>query len=72
MNEAQAQLLHAWDDVTGSELDHRMVIKFREKDMGYIRQKPVWQQVPRSLAKRQGWKIIQTRWIDINKGDIAG
>ena len=25
--------------------------------------------IPRTLAQRNSWKIIPTRWIDINKGD---
>ena len=26
---------------------------------------------PRKQAQAQGWKVIKTRWIDINKGDDA-
>ena len=29
----------------------------------------VYDKIPRALAARKGWKIIKTRWIDINKGD---
>ena len=25
--------------------------------------------IPRAQATRKGWKIIKTRWVDINKGD---
>ena len=35
----------------------------------YIRDKSVYQKIPRTVAIRNGWKIIKTRWIDINKGD---
>ena len=31
--------------------------------------KRVWHKVTREEAKAKGWKVIQTRWIDINKGD---
>ena len=31
--------------------------------------KPVWQKIPRKLASVKEWKIIRSRWIDINKGD---
>ena len=36
--------------------------------MSYAEKKPVWRKVPRWQAKEQGWKIIKSRWIDINKG----
>ena len=29
----------------------------------------VYDKIPRAQAARKGWKIIKTRWIDINKGD---
>lgn len=59
----------AYDDVTGDELDPREVVKARAKEMSYVRAKQVWKKVPRAEAARRGLKVIQTRWIDINKGD---
>jgi len=59
----------AWDDLTGMRLDAQMVIEARRKEMEYVRKKPVWVKIPRSLAVQKGWKIVKTRWIDINKGD---
>ena len=59
----------AWDDTTGEELDPKEVAKARSKEMDYVRDRGVWRKVPRSLAVRNGWKIIPTRWIDVNKGD---
>ena len=29
----------------------------------------MWGVVPREEARRNGWKVIKSRWIDINKGD---
>ena len=29
----------------------------------------MWRKIPRSIAKHKGWKIIRSRWIDVNKGD---
>ena len=29
----------------------------------------VWEKIPRRLAQSKGWKINETRWFDINKGD---
>lgn len=59
----------AWDDVTGQELDPKEVRKARAKEMAYVSEKQVWKVIPREEAARNGWKVIQTRWIDINKGD---
>ena len=59
----------AWDDMTGVELDAREVKKARKLEIEYARRKKVWIKITRAEAKRRGWKIIKTRWIDINKGD---
>ena len=37
--------------------------------MQYARDMRVYNKIHRSQAVRNGWKIIKTRWIDINKGD---
>jgi hypothetical protein len=59
----------AWDDVTGEELDGKEVVKARAKEMGYIHEKNVWERMSRKRAAVLGYKIVKTRWIDINKGD---
>ena len=61
----------ACDDLTGCELDGREVKKARMKELEYIQDKNVWKVITRAEAKRNGWKIIRTRWIDINKGDSS-
>ena len=61
----------AWDDVTGTQLDRKEVMKARATELGYVKLKKVWTKIPRSVAVARGWKIIKTRWIDINKGDIT-
>ena len=65
----QEELLQAWDDVSGKELDGREVKKARMKEVGFVNKKNVWQKMSRKEALRKGYKIIQTRWIDIDKGD---
>ena len=45
------------------------VIEAREKEMRYVRDMRVWEKIPRIMAQAKGWKVIKTRWIDINKGD---
>ena len=58
----------AWDDATGAALDPRVVADEREKEIGYIRKHGVYRKVRRSSVPK-GTKVIQVRWIDINKGD---
>ena len=60
----------AWDDRTGESLDPKEVRKARSIEMAYVRSKGVWEKISRSEACRRGIKIIQTRWLDINKGDM--
>ena len=59
----------AWDDLTGMRLKADQVIEARDKEMKYVRDMKVWTKIPRRMAQARGWKIIKTRWIDINKGD---
>ena len=59
----------AWDDLTGMKLDAGKVVEARAKEVTYLREKRVYDKVPRQQALRRKWKIIKTRWIDINKED---
>ena len=51
------------------KLDAGKVKEARENELECIREKGVWTKIPRSVAQSRGWKIIKTRWIDVNKGD---
>ena len=59
----------AWDDVTGADLDTKMVEEARREEIEFIRNMRVYEKVPRSWAWRAGKKVIGVRWIDVNKGD---
>ena len=59
----------AWDDVTGDMLDPRKVQDARREEIQYTESMNVWKKMTREEAKRRGWEIIATRWIDVNKGD---
>jgi len=67
--EFHAELEKAWDDITGAELDYGEVVKARRQEIDYVHKKNVWKKITRAEATRRGWKIIKTKWIDINKGD---
>ena len=59
----------AYDDLTGMKLDAGKDLEARGKEITYIRDKRVYDKIPRQQALNSKWKIIKTRWIDINKGD---
>ena len=59
----------AWDDLTGMKLHAGKVTEARGKEIECIKDKGVWTKIPRQMAIAKGWKIVKTRWIDINKGN---
>ena len=59
----------AWDDMTGMKLDAGNVKEARAKEVGYVRDRRVYEKIPRAQAMRNKWKVVQVRWIDINEGD---
>ena len=59
----------ALDHMTGMKLEAGKVKEARGKEIQYVRDIHVYDKIPRSMATAKGWKIIKTRWIDINKGD---
>lgn len=61
--------MEAFDDMTGEILSGAEVMKARKKELDYADLKKVWVPIARAEAERKGYKIISTRWIDINKGD---
>ena len=69
LNALQTFPLAAWDDLSSAPLDPDKVIAARKLEISYAENKPVWEKIPRKLAKERGWKIVRSRWIDINKGD---
>ena len=69
MNALQSFPLAAWDDISAAPLNLEMVKAARQLEIRYAEQKPVWENIPRVVAKQRGWKIVKSKWIDINKGD---
>ena len=67
--ESQNHWQEAWDDVSGKELDPAGVRAARSLEIEHVNMKKVWRKIPRAEAKRQGCKMIGTRWVDIDKGD---
>ena len=61
--------LEAWDDLTGLSLDPRGVLETRQNELDYIEKKKVWGIVSRDKARANGWNVIKSRWLDVNKED---
>ena len=66
----KAEVQQAWDDVSGKELDPTRVKQARREEMEYVGKKEVWKKIKRTQAQKEGIKIVGTKWIDIDKGDI--
>ena len=71
LNALQSFPFAAWDDVSAAPLNPEKVVEARRLEMEYVNKKPVWHKISRKKAKAMGWKIVKSRWIDINKGDDA-
>ncbi len=68
--DAEEELMAAWDDVTGEELDPEEVTKARAEEVQFYKSRKVYTKVPKSQCwKRTGKAPIPVRWIDHNKGD---
>ena len=58
------------DDITGKPLDHKLAADARKLEIDFFRKMGVYEKVPRWKAREAGGKVVTTRWIDVNKGDL--
>ena len=58
------------DDVTGRPLNHKLAAEARRLEIDFFKNMKVYEKVPRWRATEAGGKVVTTRWIDINKGDL--
>ena len=66
----EEQIEAAWDDVSGAELNPRMVEEARKEEIEYVRKMRLCDKVHIAERKRVTGNMPTTvRWIDINKGD---
>ena len=56
--------------MSGKELDSRGVREARHKEMTYIYNKEVWEKMTRQQAVAMGCKVVGSRWVDVDKGDV--
>ena len=60
-----------FDDVKGGRLDWDRVTEARRLEMQYFKDMGVYSKVPREEVRRNGAKVISTKWVDTNKGSEA-
>ena len=64
------EILEAWDDASGEDLDPATVLAARREETAYYKATGAFTKVPISQCiARTGRKPIGVRWRDINKGD---
>ena len=60
-----------WDDMSGKELDGKMVEEARAEELATVKRMKVWVKVDRDQClKETGRPPIKLRWVDVNKGDV--
>ena len=70
LHEADGEGLVAWDDVSGQELDPKLMKAARREEIKYFKEMGVYDKVDIAEAwKATGKAPIAVRWVDINKGD---
>ena len=56
----------AWDDVRGGQLNTEEVRKARMEEVQYMKNKGLWEVVPRERAEAK--RVVSVKWVDTNKG----
>ena len=67
---AENGIYYAVDDISGALLDPKLVHEGRATEMKCFNGMRVYDRVPRDEQRRTGGKVIGTKWIDVNKGDL--
>ena len=68
--DGEEEMMTAWDDVSGAELDPKAIRDARAEEIAYVRKMGLYTKVPiKECMVKTGKQPISTRWIDINKGD---
>ena len=70
--DVEEEMMTTWDDVTGAELNPKAIKATRAEEIAYVRKTGLYAKVPiKECLMKTGIQPINTRWIDINKGDTA-
>ena len=72
LHEPGCEGMEAYDDITGQELDPRLMMRARRDEIKYFRDMGVYEKVSvQESYEATGKAPIAVRWVDINKGDSA-
>ena len=70
LHETGCEGLVAFDDITGHELDPRLMTRARKEEIAYFKSMGVYEKVSVNECWGETGKApIAVRWVDINKGD---
>ena len=70
LHEEGGQGLTAWDDISGQQLEPKLMVAARKEEIKYLREMGVYDKVDVSEAWTETGKAsIAMRWVDISKGD---
>ena len=68
--ESDREWMECWDEITGKELDPKLVKEARREELKYLKDMKVYNLVPRRQALQRTRRApIRVKWVDINKGD---
>ena len=59
------------DDVKGGTLNSKDVYAGRKVEMAWVEKQKVFMKVPIEMARQEGARIYDMKWIDTRKGDIV-
>ena len=72
LHEVDCSGMKAYDDISGQELEPKLMIKARKEEIEYFRKMGVYEKVSlKECYDCTGKAPIAVRWVDINKGDSA-
>ena len=70
--DVEEEMMTAWDDVSGAELNPKAVRDARAEAIAYVRKMGLYTKVPiKECLMKTAKQPISTRWVDINKGDTT-
>jgi hypothetical protein len=60
-----------WDAITNEELPASLTAEARAEELAFMNEWKVWDVVPLAECwKKTGKKPLQSKWVDVNKGDL--
>lgn len=59
----------AWDDLSGMALDPQLVHAARLEEMEFFKKMGAYTRCDRECVEKEGGKLVDIRWLDVNKGD---